>query len=53
MQESANLYVLESLIGEQYFQSVMLGTTFWSTLAPNTETAERRESELIDIPECW
>ncbi|KAK0510283.1 hypothetical protein JMJ35_007677 [Cladonia borealis] len=31
----------------------MLGTTFWSTLAHDLETAERRESELIDTSEFW
>ena len=55
MQGSAlrNLHMFKSLIGEQCFQNVMLGTTFWSTLAHDLETAERRESELIDTPEFW
>ena len=29
----------------------MLGTTFWSTLAHDPETAERRERELMDTPD--
>ena len=55
MQGSAlrNLHIFKSLIGEHCFQNVMLGTTFWSTLAHDPETAERRESELIDTPEFW
>ena len=55
MQGSAlrNLHMFKSLIGEHCFQNVMLGTTFWSTLAHDPETAERRESELIDTPEFW
>ena len=55
MQGSAlrNLHIFKSLVGEHCFQNVMLGTTFWSTLAHDPETAERRESELIDTPEFW
>ena len=55
MQGSAlrNLHMFKSLIGEHCFQNVMLGTTFWSTFAHDPETAERRESGLIDTPEFW
>ena len=48
-----NLQIFKSLIGEHCFQNVMLGTTFWSTLAHDPETAERRENELISTLELW
>lgn len=44
--------MFKKLVGDEYYQNVILGTTFWDTL-PNMEEGERREDEYKREDALW
>ena len=49
-----NLYAFKRLCGDDFFSSVLLGTTFWRAVKPlDNEGAIARESELKTTDDFW
>ncbi|GAB1317168.1 hypothetical protein MFIFM68171_07378 [Madurella fahalii] len=45
------LSTFKKLLGDDYFQKVLLVTTFWNDVQPSI--GEQREKELLDLPDAW